>query len=148
MTKSFELTEKQKEAFSLLAGDQRYTLLYGGTRSAKTFTLMRAIVMRGMRAPGSRHLIARYRKNAVIATVVNQTLPSVMRLCFPGVKIVPRKQEGIWTLPNGSELWFDGLDEADRVEKILGTEFVTTFLTKRRKSRIPRIRLSAFAAHR
>lgn len=134
-TKNFELTEKQKEAFGLLAQDQRYTLLYGGTRSAKTFTLLRAIIMRAMKAPGSRHLIARYRKNAVVSTVVNQTLPNVLRLCFPGMKVTPRKQEGIWTLPNGSELWFDGLDEADRVEKILGTEFATILFNE--ASQIP-----------
>jgi len=134
-TKNFELTDKQKEAFGLLAQDQRYTLLYGGTRSAKTFTLLRAIIMRAMKAPGSRHLIARYRKNAVVSTVVNQTLPNVLRLCFPGMKVTPRKQEGIWTLPNGSELWFDGLDEADRVEKILGTEFATILFNE--ASQIP-----------
>jgi len=135
MTKNFELTEKQREAFGLLAQDQRYTLLYGGTRSAKTFTLLRAIIMRAMKAPGSRHLIARYRRNAVFSTVVQQTLPSVLRLCFPGMKVTPRKQDGIWTLPNGSELWFDGLDEADRVEKILGTEFATILFNE--ASQIP-----------
>jgi len=135
MSKSFSLTEKQRQAFSLLAGDQRYTLLYGGTRSAKTFTLLRAIVLRALKAPRSRHLIARYRRNAVFSTVVRQTLPSVMRLCFPRVTLTQNKQEGIYTLPNGSELWFDGLDEADRVEKILGTEFATIFFNE--ASQIP-----------
>lgn len=133
--KSFELTAKQRLAFGLLAGDQRYTLLYGGTRSAKTFTLLRAILMRAIKAPGSRHLVARYRRNAVFSTVVRQTLPSVLALCFPGVTTQFNKQEGILALPNGSEVWFDGLDEADRVEKILGTEFATIFFNE--ASQIP-----------
>lgn len=135
MSAAFKLTEKQREAYALLAGEQRYTLLYGGTRSAKTFTLIRGIIMRAMRAPGSRHLVARYRRNAVFSTVVRQTLPSVMALCFPRLKMTQNKTDGVFVLPNGSELWFDGLDEADRVEKILGTEFATILFNE--ASQIP-----------
>jgi hypothetical protein len=28
-------------------------------------------------------------------------------------------------LPNGSEIWFSGLDDKERTEKILGQEYVT-----------------------
>jgi len=134
-TRIFKLTDRQVGAFSLLAGPQRYTLLYGGTRSTKTFTIMRAILMRAMKSPASRHLVARYRRNAVISTVVLQTLPVVRSLCFPGVDMEYNKQEGILRLPNLAEVWFDGLDDKDRVEKILGTEFVTTFFNE--ASQIP-----------
>lgn len=132
---SFELTPKQKQAFALLAGPQRYTLLYGGTRSAKTFTLLRAVLLRANKAPGSRHLVARYRRNAVMSTVVKQTLPTLKTLCFPDDEWEFNKQDGILRLPNEAELWFDGLDENDRVEKILGTEFCTIFFNE--ASQIP-----------
>ena len=62
---AFKLTPKQEELNRLLAGLAMYILAYGGARSAKTFALCRAIVVRALRAPGSRHLIARYRFNAV-----------------------------------------------------------------------------------
>ena len=96
---------------------------------------MRAILMRALKAPASRHLVARYRRNAVISTVVLQTLPVVRSLCFPEIEMEYNKQEGILRLHNDAEVWFDGLDDKDRVEKILGTEFVTTFFNE--ASQIP-----------
>jgi phage terminase large subunit-like protein len=50
-----------------------------------------------------------------------------MRLCFPGVTWKPHKQEGYIEFPNGSEIWIGGLDDQQRVEKILGMEFVTLY---------------------
>ena len=47
----------------LLEGPQRYTCLVGGTRSGKTFLIVRAIIMRALRAKGSRHAILRFHAN-------------------------------------------------------------------------------------
>ena len=41
----------------------------GGASSGKTFTIVRRIMARGLRAPGSRHAILRFRWNAARATV-------------------------------------------------------------------------------
>lgn len=126
----FKLTAKQQELNTLLAGAAMYILAYGGARSAKTFALCRAIVIRAMRAPGSRHLIARYRFNAVIQSVWHDTLPKVFALCFPEVECKQDKQNFFWTLPNGSQIWFGGLDERERTEKILGNEYATVLLNE------------------
>lgn len=124
------LTPKQIEANAILAGPQRHTLLVGGSRSGKTFLLTRAVVMRALKAPGSRHGIFRLRYNALRASVWLDTLPKVMRTCFPGVPIRQHRQEGYVELPGRSEIWFCGLDDKERVEKILGLEFATVYFNE------------------
>src|SRR5215210_8462045 len=123
----FRLTERQTLANKLLGGPQKHTLLRGGSRSGKTFVLVRAMVLRALRGAGSRHAILRFRGNAARASIWLDTLPKVLRLCFPGLPWKPHKQDGYVALPNGSEVWIGGLDDHDRVEKILGMEFVTLF---------------------
>lgn len=120
-----KLTDDQRAARELLAGPQTHTCLVGGSRSGKTTLLVRAIVTRALRAPDSRHLITRFRANALRASVWLDTLPKVMRLWFPGVQLTPHRMDGFEELSNGSQIWFGGLDEADRVEKILGQEYAT-----------------------
>lgn len=132
---SFSLTPKQDAAQRVLAGDQRSTLLVGGARSGKTFLLTRAIAIRALRAERSRHAILRFRGNAVRASIWLDTLPKVMRACFPGVKLTDHKQDGLTEFPNGSQIWFGGLDDKERVEKILGQEFVTLYFNE--ASQIP-----------
>jgi hypothetical protein len=123
----FRLTERQTLANKLLAGQQKHILLRGGSRSGKTFVLVRAPVLRALRGAGSRHAILRFRGNAARASIWLDTFPKVMRLCFPGVAWKPHKQDGYVELPNGAEVWIGGLDDHERVEKILGMEFVTLF---------------------
>ena len=81
---SFKLTPRQQEANTLLAGAAQHVMLYGGSRSGKTFLLVRALVVRALKAPNSRHVILRYRYNAVKASIIADTIPKVMRLCFAG----------------------------------------------------------------
>lgn len=128
----FILTPQQVKANILLGGPQMHTCLVGGSRSGKTSLIVRRIIKRALMAPGSRHLIARYRANAVRASVLADTFPKVMRLAFPGtvwrkrsegyIEIVIDEDEGL-----ASQVWFGGLDDAERIEKILGMEFATIF---------------------
>jgi phage terminase large subunit-like protein len=127
---AFKWTAKQIAAGEVTAGDATHVLLVGGSRSGKTFRTVRDIVMRALKAPNSRHCIFRFRLNHLIASVFLDTFPKVMRLCFPGVAYTPHGQEKYITLPNGSEVWFAGLDDKDRTEKILGMEFVTLFFNE------------------
>lgn len=124
----FHLTAKQKQAIKLCAGPQRHTRLVGGARSAKTFTFVRNVGLRALRAQ-SRHVIFRHRANACHASVYLDTWAKVRRLCFPNVTVKTHGGE-YDTLPNGSEIWFAGLDDKDRVEKILGMEFATVYLNE------------------
>lgn len=129
-SKGFKWTQTQLNALHLLAGPQRHTMLVGGARSTKTFTFVKSIVNRGLLASNSRHAILRFRNNAVWASVGRDTLPKVMRLCFTGVVLTGPHAEGYYKLPNGSEIWLAGLDEKERVEKILGMEFATIFFNE------------------
>lgn len=126
----FKLTAKQKEAIKLLASQAMFILLYGGSRSTKTFTLIRCIVIRALMAPKSRHAILRFRFAHVKASVIYDTFPKVMELCFPQVKYKLNKQDWFAKLENGSEIWFGGLDDKERTEKILGNEYVTILLNE------------------
>lgn len=125
----------QETARRLLEGPQRYTCLAGGTRSGKTFLIVRAIVMRALQEKGSRHAILRFRANAARASIALGTLPQVVALCFPGMPLKEHRQDGYVALPNGSRIWIGGLDDKDRVEKILGLEYASVFLNE--ASQIP-----------
>lgn len=127
---TFALTDKQLEAMRVLAGPARHIMLFGGSRSGKTFLLVRAVIMRALKAPGSRHAILRYRFNHVKASIVLDTFPKVMALCFPGVEAKIDKTDWYASLPNGSQIWFGGLDDPARAEKILGQEYVTIYLNE------------------
>lgn len=127
---TFAFTPKQLEAQEVLSGDAHHLMLEGGGRSGKTLLHVRNVVMRGLMAPRSRHLIARFRFNHVRASIINDTFPAVMRLCFPGVLAPINKTDWFAALPNGSEVWFAGLDDRERTEKILGLEFATILLNE------------------
>lgn len=114
----------------LLGGPQRHTALVGGSRSGKTALVVRAILIRALRAERSRHLMARLRGNAARSSIWLDTLPKVARLCFPGVRLQDQRQDGFIRLPNRSEIWIGGLDDRDRVEKILGNEYASIYLNE------------------
>jgi predicted phage terminase large subunit-like protein len=127
----FKLTLKQAAANRLLGSEARHVMLYGGSRSGKTFLIIRAIITRAL-AYKSRHAALRYRFNHIKASIVYDTLPKVMELCFPGVAEYCKMDKSDWfyTLPNGSEIWFGGLDDKERTEKILGQEYTTIFFNE------------------
>ncbi|HEV2303167.1 MAG TPA: phage terminase large subunit [Stellaceae bacterium] len=126
-TPNFRLTERQQALNELLAGPQLHTLLVGGARSGKTFLFTRAILTRALRAPGSRHAMLRLRGNAARSSLWLDTLPKVGKLCFPEVKLEERRLDGYVSVPGGSEIWVGGLDDKERVEKILGMEYATIY---------------------
>jgi phage terminase large subunit-like protein len=130
-----KLTEKQHLAQEVLAGEATHVMLFGGSRSGKTFLLVRNVVMRALKAPKSRHAILRFRFNAIKASVVMDTFPKVMDLAFPGVTYTLSKTDWFAEFPNGAQIWFAGLDDKERTEKILGMEFVTIYLNE--ASQIP-----------
>lgn len=122
---SFKLTPKQEEANRLLASPAQHILLAGGSRSGKTFVIVRAIVTRALKAPGSRHLSVRFRFGHIKSSIIYDTFPKVMKLCFPQVRYELNKTDWFAQFPNGSEYWFGGLDDKERTEKILGNEYAT-----------------------
>ena len=126
----FKLTAKQNEAIALISSPAKHTLLYGGSRSTKTFTFVRATIIRALAVPYSRHLIARFRFNSVKKSVMLDTFPKVMQLCWPKLDWHQDNVDFYARFPNGSELWFGGLDDKERTEKILGNEYATILLNE------------------
>lgn len=127
---TFAFTPRQQAAQEVIAGDATHIMLFGGSRSGKTFLLTRNVVMRALKAPNSRHAIFRFRLNHVRASIVGDTFPKVMRLCFPGVQYNLQKTDLIATLPNGSQIVFGGVDDKERTEKLLGLEFGTVYFNE------------------
>lgn len=127
---AYGLTQKQDEANALLGGDAQHVMLLGGSRSGKTFLIVRGICMRALKAQKSRHAILRFRFNHCKQSIVFDTFPKVMALAFPDVTYDLNKSDWFATLPNGSEIWFGGLDDKERTEKVLGNEYATIFLNE------------------
>jgi len=127
---TFKLTEKQRKATQEMTSAATHIMLFGGSRSGKTFLTIRAICARALKAPKSRHAVLRFRFNAVKAAIVHDTFPKVMELCFPGVEFTLNKTDWFAEFPNGSQVWFGGLDDKERTEKILGQEYATIFLNE------------------
>lgn len=128
MAPSFILTPRQREAAALIAGKQRHTLVVGGSRSGKTALICRIILLRAHKAPGSRHVILRFRANAARSAISLDTLPKVARLS--GIEITEHRQDGYFELDNGAQIWVGGLDDKERAEKILGMEFATLYFNE------------------
>lgn len=128
------LTAKQEEGARLLASGVPHILLGGGSRSGKTFLIVRTVAVRALKAPGSRHAMLRFKAAHIKQSMVMDTFPKMMRLCFPGVEYELNKSDLFARIDtrNGepSEIWFGGLDDKDRVEKILGNEYATIFLNE------------------
>ncbi len=128
--KEFRYTAAQQKALKLIASGASRVMLFGGSRSGKTFLLCCALLVRAMRAPGSRHAIIRRHFNSVKTSVGMDTLPKVLDCRFPGVKAEFNKTECFFRLPNGAEIWLIGLDDDRRSEKILGKEFATLYFNE------------------
>ena len=99
LVKQFSLTERQVLANKLLGSAATYIMLYGGSRSGKTFLTLRAICIRALKCPGSRHAIFRLRFNHVVRSVGLDTLPKVLKLCFPQITVKIDKTEWIFRFP-------------------------------------------------
>ena len=128
--KKFEKTPAQQRALQLLQSPARHILLFGGSRSGKTFILVYALLVRALKAPGSRHAILRFHGNSARYSVGFDTLPKVIDLAFPGLKAEYIKSDNFFRLPNRSEIWLGGLDADERADRILGREFATLYFNE------------------
>jgi phage terminase large subunit-like protein len=126
----FIRTAKQAEQAAAVYGPARHVLAYGGSRSGKTFGFCEVIAERALQAPNGRHLIARLHNIDVRQSVMLDTWPKMMGLAFPDVVYKMNKSDQFVSMPDGSEVWFTGLDDKERVDKILGKEFATIYVNE------------------
>jgi phage terminase large subunit-like protein len=124
-----KLTEKQQVAVGLLKGPATHVLLAGGSRSSKTFTHCMFIAERALQCP-SRHAILRHTFASLHASVIGDTWPKMMSLCFPQADWKLDRQLWVIRFGNGSEVWFGGLSDGDAVERVLGQEHATLFFNE------------------
>lgn len=126
----FVKTAAQQAAVKLLGGIAKFILLFGGSRSGKSFIIIFAIIMRALKEPGSRHLICRFAFNHAKQSLWHDTIPKVLSLCFPGVHPKENKTDWFYEFDNGSQIWLGGLDDKERTEKILGNEYASIFINE------------------
>jgi len=130
----FKKTPKQIEATRLMA-DKQEVLLEGGSRSGKSFIIIRNIILRALKYPDTRHLIVRFRFNHVKQSIWYGTIQDVMKIAFPSINYTENKSDWFISFDNGSEIWIGGTDDKERIEKILGNEYATIFVNE--ASQIP-----------
>lgn len=126
-TSEFTLTDKQRLQVKQAASSARHVLGYGGSRSGKTFGFCYCIANRALMAPESRHLICRLHNIDVRQAVMMDTWPNMMRKAFPKVEYEVNKSDQYIVFDNDAEVWFGGLDDKERIEKILGKEYATIY---------------------
>ena len=122
-------TKKQLELEEKLVSNARHILAFGGSRSGKTFKLVRSVLVRAAKAPKSKHAILRSKFNHCKQSIWHDTFPKVQEF-FPDLPIKENKDMWYKELPNGSQIWIGGLDDAERVEKILGNEYSTIYFNE------------------
>lgn len=111
----------------LFTSGVRYNLVYGGSRSGKTFETVGTIAERALLAPGSRHLIVRQEGTAAKRAIVKGTWPEMVALRYPGLPYEWKEQYGYFALGNGSEVWVSGLNDDKALERVLGNEYATIY---------------------
>ncbi|MBE6376060.1 MAG: phage terminase large subunit [Lentisphaeria bacterium] len=127
----FKYTPIQKEALTLLSSPAQHTMLFGGSRSGKSFVLCCALAARAVRTPGSRHAVIRRYCASARTSIGMDTMPKVLRSRF-GKKLHWHfnKAENCFHFSNSSEIWLVGLDDGERADKILGKEFATIYFNE------------------
>lgn len=126
-----KLTTKQEQALNILTKNDNI-LLYGGARSGKTFLVCYYIVFRALTFARSRQLIARKFMTDVHASIWTDTLPTVLRLLGlkQGTHYKANNSLCQISFSNGSNIILAGLDDKERVDKILGQEFSTIYINE------------------
>jgi len=125
------LTERQGEALEVLLGS-RNVLLYGGARSGKTALVVYFMLYCCLEFPNSRMLVARRYATDVRNSIWNDTLSKVARLVglVLGAEYTTNEQLMTMSFRNGSEVICAGLDDKERVDKILGTEYCLLYVNE------------------
>lgn len=127
----FIKTDKQKQACSVM-NDHTHSLLYGGSRSGKTTIATRNVFLRALKKK-SRHLITRFRFNHAKTSLWHDTFPKVTEMCFAGVPFHYNKSDFFVSVEPAdsfggeSQIWLGGVDDKERIEKILGNEYSTIY---------------------
>ena len=131
MNHSFKNTYVQDQAIRLMI-DPAITklLLVGGSRSGKTAINLKAIIIRALKEPNSRHLVCRFAFAHAKQSIWHDSLPAIHEKAFKQIPWTENKQDWFIEFPNGSTIWLGGLDDKERTDKILGNEYSTIYFNE------------------
>lgn len=127
---ALELEPFQRKAWAALCGPAPNVLLYGGARSGKTYLTLMWLVLRALAKPKSSHAVFRFRFNHIKPSIL-ETLPIVCAYVAPGQTLYKLNRSDWYAeFLGGSKVYFGGLDDKERTEKILGQEHSTVYLNE------------------
>jgi phage terminase large subunit len=125
-----ELTEKQAYAWLRIldAPTKRRILFDGGARCGKTVLICAWLAYQTERYPAARVLAARKHRNAAAKSLYNETFKQILT-GRPEFRFYDGEME-IRNLRTGGAIYVDGLDDQERVDKVLGREFSHIFFNE------------------
>ena len=124
----FKKTPAQIKAISIITeSSATNVMLYGGARAAKTFLAVFILIVRACKCR-SNHAIVRETFNSVKNSIWMDTLPKVLSLAFPGLLVLWDRSNYRIILPNSSTIRIFGLDDGEKLERLLGLEFSTVLV--------------------
>ena len=119
-----KLTPAQEKAIDVIKSHKQ-TLLFGGSRSGKTFVYCYCLVYRALTYNKSRHGIFRLTRKDLKESIWLDTFPKVCSLIDNRLQPKLNNQDLFAQFPNGSEIWFGYMEDTKRTDNILGKEFNT-----------------------
>jgi len=125
---ALDLSEKQLAGLELLQSpDKKYILFTGGARSGKTFLIVEFMVGRAFQFPGSRQLVVRKTRIAAKESLWEDSFTKYLSMNIPASEYEMLVSDLVIRFSNGSTITVAGLDNEERAQKILGTEYITIF---------------------
>ena len=125
----YKLFPKQVTGWRLLENSALRRILFdGGARSGKTDLTLVWLIKEALARPGARILVARWRLDHARTTLWNLSLKKILPPGACGVRYHESALEA--RFPNGSIIRVGGLDDAERVDKILGDEYLHIFINE------------------
>lgn len=111
--------------------ENKYTLAIGSGRSGKTLAIVVHMFRRALKYPQTNQAIFRNTLSSAVDGVWKITIPEVIDNFFPVLRVMNgfKLNESTHDIvfPNGSRIMLKGLDNAQRVQKLLSTQFSTVF---------------------
>ena len=123
------LTLAQENALDTM-GKYKQSLLFGGSRSGKTFIYCYALIYRSLTYNKSRHGVFRQTRKDLKESIWLDTFPKVCSLLAPNFQPELNNQDLVARFHNGSEIWFGYLDDVKHSDNVLGKEFNTVYLNE------------------
>lgn len=123
-------TEKQRLAAKMLHDANTPNILFdGGARSGKTESIVRFFATRAQQYPGSNQLMLRkVRRSAQFS--LWESVVKHYRYYVPRDLYRVYNDDMVIVHANDSRVIVDGLDDSNRLENILGTEYITIFINE------------------